>query len=84
VLEVVTHGSRGDIVDVYSSLPWSLLCEEVGKLKLSVRAGVVIALPKAAAGGIVDGDDKPFTTVLPANCAVPSWTFSRCSTQRRE
>jgi integrase len=51
VLEVVTHGSRGDIVDVYSSLPWSLLCEEVAKLRLKVLAGEVIALPAVMSAG---------------------------------
>ncbi len=51
VLEVVTHGSRGDIVDVYSSLPWALLCEEVAKLKIKVLKGEVVALPKIGGGG---------------------------------
>lgn len=62
VLEVVTHGSRGDIVDVYSSLPWSLLCEEVGKLQVAVRDGEVITLPVTAAGGL-DGESRPLATV---------------------
>jgi hypothetical protein len=36
VLEWISHGPRGDIVDIYSSLPWSLLCEELAKLDLRV------------------------------------------------
>lgn len=53
VLEVITHGSRGDIVDVYMSLPWQLLCDEVAKLRLELRAGAVVALrkPSKAVGG---------------------------------
>ena len=38
MLEVITHGSRGDIVDVYSSLPWTLLCEEIAKFSLTLPA----------------------------------------------
>ncbi len=37
ILEWVTHGPRGDIVDLYTTLPWSLLCEEVGKLRIELR-----------------------------------------------
>lgn len=48
VLERVTHGSRGDIVDLYTELPWSLLCEEVAKLKVSLRQGKVLTLPATA------------------------------------
>ena len=32
VLEWISHGPRGDIVDMYTSLPWALLCAELGKL----------------------------------------------------
>jgi hypothetical protein len=37
LLEAVTHGPRGDIVSVYTTFPWPALCEEVGKLKISLR-----------------------------------------------
>jgi integrase len=61
VLEVITHGSRGDIVDIYTSLPWQLLCEEVQKLRLERRMGRVLALRKSAEG---HGRDDGFGTVL--------------------
>jgi integrase len=48
VLEWITHGPRGDIINVYTSLPWDLLCGEVVKLKVRMREGKVIAIPKAA------------------------------------
>src|SRR5579883_94410 len=30
ILETVTHGERGDIMDSYTTLPWPAVCEEVG------------------------------------------------------
>lgn len=37
VLEAITHGPRGDIVSVYTSWPWPVLCRELSKLKIRVR-----------------------------------------------
>jgi integrase len=51
VLRWVTHGPEGDIVDLYTTIPWKTLCEEVAKLKISLREGKVIALPKASNSG---------------------------------
>ena len=42
LLETITHGPRGDIINVYSSFPWPALCAEVAKLKVDVREGQVI------------------------------------------
>ena len=47
ILRWVTHGPTGDITDVYTSLPWATLCEEVAKLKISLREGKLIELPVA-------------------------------------
>lgn len=44
ILENVTHAQRGDIIDIYTSLPWAALCEEVAKLKISRRQGHIHAL----------------------------------------
>ncbi|MFN7130731.1 MAG: hypothetical protein ACK4N5_01530, partial [Myxococcales bacterium] len=49
VLRWVTHGPGGDIVDVYTTLPWDSLCAEVAKLRISLREGVL--LPLQAVGG---------------------------------
>lgn len=38
LLRLVTHGPEGDIVDIYTEMPWSALCEEVAKLKLAPPA----------------------------------------------
>jgi hypothetical protein len=42
LLEAVTHGPRGDIVDVYTTFPWAALCDEVKKLKIGLREGPVL------------------------------------------
>jgi integrase len=49
LLETVTHGPRGDIISVYNTPPWPALCEEVKKLRIELREGVVLA---AAFGGL--------------------------------
>jgi integrase len=42
LLETITHGPRGDIINVYSSFPWPALSAEVAKLKIDVREGQLI------------------------------------------
>jgi integrase len=54
VLEHVTHGRPGGIIDLYTELPWPLLCEEVGKLRVARLAGKVLAMPPAVESGLVD------------------------------
>ena len=48
VLRWVTHGPEGDIVDLYTTLPWSALCESVAALKVTLIEGQVIEFPVAA------------------------------------
>ncbi len=36
VLEQVTHGRRGDIMNVYTELPWETLCEAVAQLRIQM------------------------------------------------
>jgi len=56
----VTHGPEGDIVDLYTTLPWSTLCEEVAKLRISIREGKIIELPAvAAASGMGFVENEP-------------------------
>ncbi|HEX2568853.1 MAG TPA: hypothetical protein VH877_04780, partial [Polyangia bacterium] len=54
VLEHVTHGRPGGIMDLYTELPWPLLCEEVGKLRVARLAGKVLAMPPAVESGLID------------------------------
>jgi integrase len=42
LLETITHGPRGDIINVYTTFPWPALCAEVQKLNVSVREGQVL------------------------------------------
>ncbi len=44
VIEWGTHGPRGDIMSMYTSLPWPTLCEEWSKLKIALREGALISL----------------------------------------
>jgi integrase len=37
ILRWVTHGPEGDIVDLYTTLPWHTLCEEVARLKIELE-----------------------------------------------
>jgi hypothetical protein len=53
VLETVSHGARGDIIDMYTSLPWATLCEAVACLQIAAR--------KSAEAGEAEGE---FGTVL--------------------
>ncbi len=43
ILRVVTHGPKpGEILDVYSSYPWEVLCGEVLKLRIDLNRGVLV------------------------------------------
>ncbi len=48
VLKWITHGKSTDIMDVYTTLPWQTLCEEVAKLKLERLSCEVVPLRKVA------------------------------------
>ncbi len=51
VLQIVTHGARGDIMDSYTTLPWAM-CQEVAKLRVQLVERKVVALPRLAAAGV--------------------------------
>ena len=51
ILETVTHGARGDIIDAYTTLPWPSVCEEVAKLKVELIQSKVIEMPRLAVVG---------------------------------
>ncbi len=53
LLETITHGPRGNIMNVYTTFPWPALCDEVRKLKIELREGQVL-----------DGDFRVFATGL--------------------
>lgn len=46
ILEMVSHNPRGNIVDIYTTMPWPSLCEEVAKLKVERRKGDLIPMPE--------------------------------------
>jgi hypothetical protein len=56
ILETVTHGARGDIMDSYTTLPWANVCAEVAKLRVQIFEGKVVGLPRlAVVGGEAEG-----------------------------
>src|SRR5216684_2977300 len=48
VLRWITHGPEGDIVSLYTTLPWDALCAEVAKLRIEPLVGQLLELRKAA------------------------------------
>jgi len=56
VLQTVTHGARGDIMDSYTTLPWANVCAEVAKLRVQLVEGKVVPMQRLAAvrGGSED------------------------------
>ena len=68
ILRWITHGSSGDIMDQYVTLPWEALCREMSKLKVGLLKGEVIALPKVAESRGADGGlATPFATPEPGH-----------------
>jgi hypothetical protein len=51
LLEWVTHGPPGDVIDGYTTLPWETLCQQVECIKIERREGKLIELPRTAAVG---------------------------------
>ena len=39
ILRWISHGPEGDLVSLYTSLPWTALCEEVAKFSIGLRTG---------------------------------------------
>ena len=58
ILRWVTHGPTGDIMDVYTTLPWEALCAEVAKLRLELREGRVLELRQVGSGACYNSCDS--------------------------
>ncbi|MCC7542744.1 MAG: tyrosine-type recombinase/integrase [Deltaproteobacteria bacterium] len=52
VLEQITHAVRGDIMNLYTTLPWPTLCEAVSVLKIERRGAAVISLRRVVNGDV--------------------------------
>jgi len=55
VLEHITHGRPGGIMDLYTELPWALLCEEVAKLRVELVEGKVLEFPSLGGETVAGG-----------------------------
>jgi hypothetical protein len=65
LLETITHGPRGNIINVYTTFPWPALCAEVAKLKIrKVTAGVTKlgSQKPTSSTPVLDGDSRSLAT----------------------
>ena len=64
LLEMITHNPKRDIMDVYTTMPWPALCEEVAKLRVRRRPAPErgSTSPEGGSREAEAGDD--LTTVL--------------------
>jgi integrase len=45
ILRLITHGPRpNEMLDVYSTPPWEVLCAEISKLRIDLREGAVVKM----------------------------------------
>ena len=71
ILRWVTHGPTGDIMDVYTTLPWHTLCEEVVKLKVELRSGKLLSMPQAVGARKPAESGGTVTKSVTASVTVP-------------
>lgn len=60
-VQLITHGPRGDVMSDYTTLPWADLCRTVGLLRIEMRDGRLLQLPRAATAGY-GASELPVTT----------------------
>ncbi len=68
ILRWITHGPEGDIVSLYTTLPWPALCGEVAKLRVELREGRLLKFQKLAAVGC----DSPCDSRVQETKKLPS------------
>jgi hypothetical protein len=56
------------LLDLFTTLPWELLCAEVAKLKIELRTGKILVLPKVGSGGA----DEPLPQSVLHHSGLPS------------
>jgi len=67
LLETITHGPRGNIINVYTTFPWPALCAEVAKLKIrKITAGVTKlgSQNPTSSTPVLDGESRSLATGL--------------------
>jgi integrase len=67
LLETITHGPRGNIINVYTTFPWPALCAEVAKLKIrKITAGVTKlgSQNPTSSHPVLDGEPRSLATGL--------------------
>lgn len=79
VLEKVTHNAGGDIIDLYSSLPWPLLCEAVACLRIELPVPEPVISTPTLPEGVVGDAAEDFGEQVVEGEVVPedvSWQGS--------
>jgi hypothetical protein len=76
-LHFATHGPDGEIMDDYTTLPWSALCAEVAKVRLSIREGRALEMPVAVASGASDVVTAAVTALEPVVMSQEKWRSGR-------
>ncbi len=73
LLRLVTHGPEGDIVDIYTEMPWEPLCAEVAKLRVRRRSPEpeVLQIAVGAEASAGPPDDGSLVTPLVTVALVP-------------
>ena len=51
MLKKITHPKPSDAFDLYVTIPWEAKCEAVSKIRIELKEGRVITLPRLAAVG---------------------------------
>ena len=67
LLETITHGPRGNIINVYTTFPWPALCAEVAKLKIRKSTAGVTKLGSqkpTSSHPVLDGEPRSLATGL--------------------
>lgn len=60
ILRWITHGPEGDIVSLYTTLPWKALCDEVAKLRIQrTRTSPLIPLRRPSRGALPSRPRRP-------------------------
>ena len=85
VVEWMSHGQRGDIVDVHTVIPWPLLCAEIVKLNvtLPVTNGNANGAPESQPGA-PEAVATPIETAPVITPEAPKPTHAEASAEGAE
>jgi integrase len=71
VLRWVTHGPTSDVFDAYTTMPWPALCQAVSCLRIELREGQLLSLPKALNSRGLSADFASLLATPAENSRIP-------------